>query len=128
MLSHSGEHDDLHVRLPHSMVEGAVEVVGHLHVLRVALLGAVQCDPSHPWTGLIVEDGLEGRKFGLGHWLLLDGCEEWGPCLDAIWPLYKATVGTDAGSDKAGVHGLGSRWTVRRSISVTSLLASSHPQ
>src|ERR1700677_1881278 len=125
MRSHGGEHDDFHVRLPHRMVEGAIEVVGHLHVLRVALLGAVQCDPSHPWTGLIVEDGLKGRKFGLGHRLLLCGYEEWGPRIDAIRSRRGATVGTDAGPNKASVHGPGSRWTMAPVLRICQRAATS---
>jgi hypothetical protein len=37
--THRGQNDDLHMRLMQGMVKGAVQIVGHLHVLRVRFSG-----------------------------------------------------------------------------------------
>src|SRR5436190_422418 len=46
-------------RLRHRRVEGGIEVVGHLQVLRVARLGPVHHDPRDAWLRPFHDDGLE---------------------------------------------------------------------
>ncbi len=58
----AGEHDDLDGVVLHRAVEGGVQVVGHLQVLRIARIGPVHHDPRHIWRRLLVDDG-----FVFGH-------------------------------------------------------------
>ncbi len=59
MRAVAGEDDDLDRVVLHRLVEGGVEVVGHLQVLRVARLGPVHHDPRDAWLRPLHDDGLE---------------------------------------------------------------------
>ena len=59
MRAVAGEDDDLDRVVLHRLVEGGIEVVGHLQVLRVARLGPVHHDPRDAWLRPFHDDGLE---------------------------------------------------------------------
>src|SRR5690242_16670363 len=59
MRAVAGEDDDLDGVVLHRLVEGGVEVVGHLQVLRVARLGPVHHDTRDAWLRPRHDDGLE---------------------------------------------------------------------
>ena len=59
MRAVAGEDDDLDRVVLHRLVEGGVEVVGHLQVLRVARLGPVHHDPRDARLRPLHDNGLE---------------------------------------------------------------------
>ena len=59
MRTVAGEDDDLDRVVLHRLVEGGVEIVGHLQVLRVARLGPVHHDPRDARLRPLHDDGLE---------------------------------------------------------------------
>src|SRR6266404_9917091 len=59
MRAATGEDDDLDCVVLHGLIEGSIEVVGHLQVLRVARLGPVHHDPRDAWLRPFHDDGLE---------------------------------------------------------------------
>ena len=59
MRAVAGEDDDLDRVVLHRLVEGGIEIVGHLQVLRVARLGPVHHDPRDAWLRPFHDDGLE---------------------------------------------------------------------
>src|SRR6476620_561029 len=59
MRSVAGKDDDLDRIVLHRMVEGGIEVVSHLQVLRVARLGPVHHDPGDARLRPLHDDGLE---------------------------------------------------------------------
>ena len=62
MRAVAGENDDLDGIVLHRLVEGGVEVVGHLQVLRVARLGPVHHDPRNARVGPFHHNGLEWHR------------------------------------------------------------------
>ena len=59
MRAASCENDDLDRVVLHRRIEGGVEVVGHLQVLRVARLGPVHHDPRDARFRPLHDDGFE---------------------------------------------------------------------
>jgi len=64
MRAGRGQHDDLDVLLAHGEIERRVQLIGHVHVLRVALVRPVQADAGDALARLVIEQGIEGREIG----------------------------------------------------------------
>ncbi len=55
-----GQDDDLDGIVLRGAIEGGVEIVGQLQILRVALLRAVHDEPGNAWRRGFIENGRQG--------------------------------------------------------------------